>query len=177
MKFAHSQFHVMGIEKFFNLRNFATGVKKSSTKKAKLKADNTGKGNLLTIMHSESVKSPELLREEFKGDPISKLDDRRYVLGYELGDVSKEEFTSVISADPRERKIETIERAWAVKKIKERAFVRGRLIEYYRSTRNAMEELQKTDDRLFQGATENSNEFFLYNKRMRIPTHPKEEIS
>lgn len=108
-----------------------------------------------------------------EGEPGYVLDQRKYIMGSALGEMSLHSFNNIVSEDPHKFRSEVIERAWAISKIKEMVKYRTRLIEYYRSIRRAMEELEKTNKRLFLAASKPSEtgEDFLYSRQIRLPTH------
>ncbi|EGF81195.1 hypothetical protein BATDEDRAFT_7300, partial [Batrachochytrium dendrobatidis JAM81] len=64
---------------------------------------------------------------------------------------------------------ETIERAWCLLKQQESVMTMNALKRKYSAMRAAMEELEKTDSRLFNGTLEKA-EVQLFPKRMRVPT-------
>ncbi|KAI9017156.1 hypothetical protein BC832DRAFT_518314, partial [Gaertneriomyces semiglobifer] len=67
---------------------------------------------------------------------------------------------------------DAIERAWALLKQKEAVAKVAELRGMYESMRNAMEELERTDRRLFEAAKTGSdqNEVVTFPKRLRVPT-------
>ncbi|KAI9207703.1 mitochondrial ribosomal protein L28-domain-containing protein [Polychytrium aggregatum] len=69
-----------------------------------------------------------------------------------------------------EDRLEIIERMWAYEKQQEAVRQVEELKQKYVAMRLAMEELEKTDARLFQEATKTSDDLVMFPKRMKIPT-------
>ncbi|KAI8922028.1 mitochondrial ribosomal protein L28-domain-containing protein [Powellomyces hirtus] len=77
-----------------------------------------------------------------------------------------------VSTNADDAKVDTIERAWALEKQKEAAAKVAELRGMYESMRAAMEELEKTDSRLFEAAKvgADKDEVVVFPRRLRVPT-------
>ncbi|KAJ3191065.1 proteasome core particle subunit beta 2 [Irineochytrium annulatum] len=62
------------------------------------------------------------------------------------------------------------ERAWSLLKVREAKAEEEALLRKYRAMRLAMEELKKTDERLFAGAMEPNDPLQCFPRRLRVPT-------
>ncbi|KAI8823581.1 uncharacterized protein EV422DRAFT_521554 [Fimicolochytrium jonesii] len=78
----------------------------------------------------------------------------------------------VSTESPQAQRIDTIERAWTLEKQKEAVAKVAELRGMYESMREAMEELEKTDTRLFEAAKSGSDreKVVVFPKRLRVPT-------
>ncbi|KAJ3159542.1 hypothetical protein HDU86_001551 [Geranomyces michiganensis] len=72
----------------------------------------------------------------------------------------------------QDAKVDAIERAWAVEKHKEAAAKTKELRGMYESMRLAMEELERTDSRLFEAAKVGADreQVVVFPRRLRVPT-------